>query len=205
MHARTAASSKRPAGFTLIEALVALVIASLVTGLALALLQSLLRVRGWTEHHKEDGALAQALLDLLAADLRQAVSGDQGISVAVPLRCVVEENGTWHLELLTLSGFASGEGLPAGLYNVRYRYRPKEGVLERQQAALREPEEAPWMPLAEGVIGFAVQFHDGTRWLDRWPPAGRSRLLPVAVRIELALRSGNQPRQESRLVLLAAR
>lgn len=195
----------RSQGFTLIEVLVSLLVAILVITAALGTLQGTLRVRDWIEAHKDDRSPRDRLLDLLAADLRQVAPTSD--SVPTPLRWVAKEKDTVRLEMVTFSSFVPGEALPAGLRRVTYMYRPEQQVLERSEQMLGDGDAEPvmWTVALTKELGyFNCHFCDGTRWLADWPPQGRTTSLPVAIRIDLRLRTGTARVEGTRLILLPA-
>ncbi|HTE16824.1 MAG TPA: prepilin-type N-terminal cleavage/methylation domain-containing protein, partial [Armatimonadota bacterium] len=171
----------RRAGFTLLEALVALVLTGLLTaGVAMALrtgLDASERVRERSDAHAE----ARAAFEVLAADLGSAyLSGantEETLFKAEPAAEVPA--GDPFLSFTTLSyrrsHRAAGEG-PAprsDAVRVEYALQPSEnepgrGVLVRRERWLTETGAGVTEVVCEGVAGIRMRFSNGGEMQDGW-------------------------------------
>lgn len=188
----------RPAGFTLIEILVALAIVMLVAGVAFALYQglrsSLARESVRQDVHAQaDHALGTVLRDLACA-LRPGGSNELAMVYAP------DDGGSTGSQLsFRTAGLVRNSSGPDTfiIENVQYNVE-REDALERRGRLLRvsqvavqggerpAPQEGV---LAAGVTVFELRLYDGDEWLDDWEDG---RILPQAARVYLTLEHGGE-------------
>lgn len=158
------ADSEDEAGFTLIELMISLALFALIAVAGLALVDSVLGVRGRTEVRMDRLADMQRMMFVLASDVEQVADGD----------IVGDRAG------VSFRRSAAGFGGPP----VEVRYAVVAGTLVR--TAGRSPQT-----LLDGVTGARWRFLD-LRWEASWPPNAESReRWPRA--IELELRTSGAP------------
>ena len=188
-------SGRRLRGFTLIEALVALVIFGIIAVLA---------YRGTTALTGGEAQLAQetgrwrtldAVFTRLEADLRQALprAARHGERME-PAWSVASDDSAGNSALL-FSRAGPEFALEPGVAGQRIGYRLRDGTLEVSFWPQLDnvANAAPIVyPLIGGIERFRVSALTGAnRWSERWP-LDRNDLLPRAVRVELTLADGTQ-------------
>lgn len=191
---------KRPAGFTLVEILVAIAIAAILATMAFSAMSEAMQ-------NRERIKAAQARLVGLQFTVRSLVQDFSQLAprpVRVPLgegyeAAVLGQPGTFSQVVLSRTGWTNPAGLTrSGLQRVRYQVR--DGVLYRDYwlALDAQPEPEPVQrALIDGVEGFTLRYmSEGRQWQDHWPSpqpdAGDQmrylRWRPIAVEITLRLR-----------------
>ena len=199
-------ASKRcnqPAGFTLLEVLLAMAITAMVALMAYAGLNAAMNA---AERHGEQVARlgeVQTALGWLVRDLRHSVDRPvldaDGEALPALRGDAVEED--W-LEL-TRTGWANQRGQRHGsLQRVRYRL-DAEGQLWREHWLVLDridddEQGLQQVRLLNGVTRVALRFLDGKagnaasqelggEWVERWPMTRGDRLLPLAAEVELEI------------------
>ncbi len=179
----------RSAGFTLLEVLVAITLASL-------LLTSIYGVFSATATAKEQVEKRGAAIHLgrvLIARLNRELLGLslKSQNNRPPLRGGENGLGEPYIELLTTS---SG-GPQSGLRLVQYRLSPDHDnrmTLWRAEKGVNDTAEQKDEKLAQGLAQLAFSFFDGQSWLDNWESDDNN--LPILVRAELTLEdAGDMP------------
>jgi type II secretory pathway component PulJ len=185
--ARSTASPAPPRlGFTLVELLMATVIAVLLVAVVFSTYRTASLVRSAQVERRDQGHAAGAALAEAQKDLMRAFLPAGGSACAVALT-------------QTVSGadlaFCMAEPLETEIdlrwdRIVRVHYRVDEGRLIRTSIPVAGPGsmDAPKTNmLAAGVDVFRVSLHDGADWRERWPVA-ETNGSPRAARIEIATR-----------------
>jgi general secretion pathway protein J len=201
---RSAAVAKRgggPAGFTLLEVLLAMAITAMVAVMAYGGLHAAMNAA--ERHGEQVGRLGevQTALGWLVRDLRLSVDRPvrdaEGEEQPALRGDAVEE---YWLEL-TRTGWGNQRGQRHGsLQRVRYRLDP-DGQLWREHWLVLDridddEQDLQRVRLLSGVNRVALRFLDGKagdaasrelggEWVERWPATRGAKLLPLAVEVEL--------------------
>jgi general secretion pathway protein J len=191
---------KRHSGFTLVEILVACVIAAILAAMAFTAMSEAMS-------NRERIRAAQARLVALQFTIRSLVQDFSQLAprpVRVPIgegydAAVEADRGELSRVVLTRSGWTNPAGLSrSGLQRVRYEVR--EGVLYRDYWLTLDAQNEPLpvqRPLLDQIDGFSLRFmDDGRQWQENWPPPqpdaeNQMRYLrwrPIAVEVTLRLR-----------------
>ena len=183
----------RAGGFTLVEALVALVVLAIVAVLAYRGTAALATGEAQLAAESARWRTLDAVFTRLEADLRQALPR--------PARHGERREAAWSAQpddpagntALVFSRAGPEFALEPGAAGQRIGYRLRDGSVEvlfwPQLDNLRDRAPAAY-PLIEGVVGFRVQaLGDDGRWADRWPLRAQDGL-PRAVRVEVTLDDG---------------
>jgi len=184
----------RPArGFTLVEALVALVVLAIVAVLAYRGTAALTSGEAQLAAESARWRTLDAVFTRLEADLRQALPR--------PARNGARLEAAWSTQpadaagntALVFSRAGPEFALEPGAAGQRIGYRVRDGALEvlfwPQLDNLGDRAPAAYA-LVDHVASFRVQaLADDGRWSERWPARSEDRL-PRAVRVELILDDG---------------
>lgn len=208
-------------GFTLVELLIALSVASILLGAIYgsfaATTRSVERLRSWSGADRG----ARLLFAMFRSDVasafernRPASNGEEGggsgfdvleDSEDADFRGVAE---TRDGELFLFLGVEpqGRDGSPGGLARVSYVYSRSEGAILRVAAPDYPPandgasgREGRSRALARGVVSARAAFHDGERWKDEWD-SEREEGLPRAVSLTVTIEREDGGRQTYRSV-----
>lgn len=179
---------KRPAGFTLVEMLIALSIFGMLTAAGVTLLSVTARTQATSDRLLAEVGEIRRVGALLNADLAQAATRLYRDRDGRPQRAFAGGAGdTPGLLAFVRHGWDRGDG--GTLQRVGYRLR--DGRLER--LSFRNVDgggEAVVVPLLDGVTALRLRYRDEDgAWLERWNHSDETRL-PEA--IELVTRSRTQ-------------
>jgi prepilin-type N-terminal cleavage/methylation domain-containing protein len=173
----------RSRGFTLVEVLLTLAIFSAVMVLLLSSFTGAERVREGLSSRSRDFRQIRIVLDRIGAELQGAFASNAVEDAA--MTCVADKFSGKPASTLIFTAFTAadtGGGRPsAGV--VKLKYFPRVGPdglfveLHREESFLplienRIPTHQARM--ADRLLGFRVELHDGESWTDRWPPERRS-------------------------------
>lgn len=180
------------AGFTLLEIMVALIVASMVLGAVYGIVNGVSSAKQELDYESEGFQQARVLFGRMSREIRSAyfVGGRSGTL----LRGGLDAHQHFFLELTTT---ATSPNLPvaAGISWVRYELRndpdvaPPLLLLARQERSLlpggdaRQPMENR---LSNGVYAFRIQFFNGDSWQDEWDTTQQGRL-PQMIKLYLEI------------------
>lgn len=165
-------------GFTLVELLCALLILSLLAVMSFRGLGTVLDTRDQVAHETEKWQRVAAFLARFQHDLQ--------LSAPRPVRA-----GSAHFEF---GRFAAADGVDAPR-RVAYRLNERRELELALWAGLEAApgEEPARYVLLEQVLRFELQYLDAAlAWVGAWPATGRDAPLPRAVRMRLALATGEE-------------
>jgi general secretion pathway protein J len=192
---REALELKRTAaGFTLIEVLVALTVATIVLGAVYGIFAGISTAKEQLDREAEGFHQARVLFGRLSREIRSAYFiGNRQDTL---FRGGLDDNRHFFLDLTTT---ITSPTLPlaAGISRVRYEMRndpdiaPTLLLLVRQEWALLPGGEAGKMEsrLTSGVHAFRLRFFDGNAWQEEWDTKISGRLpqmIELYVEIEVA-------------------
>ena len=185
-------------GYTLIELLVALVILALLSLAGYKGLDAILQTRTHVAQETRKWQQLAFFFARIEQDVAQAIH-----------RPVTDQGGLTQAEwigraVLVADDEAELTFTRAGIPNESEKMLPPQRIGYRLQQGsillLRwpYPDQAPHAepvryPLLEGVSEFHLRHLDTSgNWLELWPPAGQSGVLPMALEVSLKLASGEQ-------------
>ena len=205
-------SRQQSDGFTLVELIVATTLTVLVAGSTVAILRSTSAACERADKQLELQQQARAGVLAIATALRNAarqVDKDTGLEGVDDWMGEKGEMPADRVRLFSVSEKDIRSGQPESDVK-EFEFvlsRPTDGTLpalmRRSDPTRNErPDEGGVVELvAENVLGLNLAYHDGRDWREDWPEDARG--WPVAIRIELAVVSKEEPRQiwtTSRLV-----
>lgn len=177
----------RRSGVTLIELLLALVIATLVVALAFSIHRTTSRAVQGQQARAQGAPAASRALEQLRGDLAASIFPADDDAC---LFSVGTTNGAATLSFCSLQ-LPEDEADPKWSRAMRVEYRVEAGTqLARVVTALLGPgsiDGAATNVLVGDLDTFRVEAYDGTDWLDVWPgETSQSEPRPRAVRVEIA-------------------
>jgi general secretion pathway protein J len=196
----TRLATKRQAGFTLVEILVAMAIAAILATMAFSAMNEAMQNRDRIKQAQARLVGLQFTMRTLVQDFSQLVPRPVRVQIGEGYEAaVLGRSGTFAEVVLTRAGWTNPAGLSrSGLQRVRYQVR--DGVLYRDYwlSLDSQPEPQPVQrALIEGVEAFTIRYmNDGRQWQDNWPPPQPDgddqlrymRWRPIAVEVTLRLR-----------------
>lgn len=188
-------TSKRAAGFTLIEVMVAMAIGVVVIFLSYQSLHAAITSSEVTQENLAEIDDLSRAMHLLETDFRHAVNrNSQLFNVVTPTGFSSEDDNDYQLKFVR-AGRANPAGLPrSSLLQVGYRWEEeilyRDSWPEAMDAARGEGSE---LELITGVTEFLVRFlppgaeNSEGPWSERWPPSGTNNAaaLPIAVEVQV--------------------
>lgn len=180
-----------PRGFTLIEALLALAIFSVIAVLAYRATAALTDGEARLSTEAQRWRVLEALFTRFEADIRQAVPRSVRAGTGREPAWVGSVAGNQSALVFTRAGSEfTVEPAPAGQ---RVGYRLREGMIELaywRELDHAESAQPVIYPLVADVATFQLEYlaRDGA-WRDRWPLLGEADV-PRAVRLSLTLADG---------------
>jgi len=186
-------TARRSSGFTLVEVLLALAIFCVITILAYRATASLTEGEARLSAEARRWRTLEALFTRFEADIRQAVPRASRAGPRIePAWLALPADGAGNAALVfTRAGaeFADDPGIAGQRIGYRLRGRAVEIAYWPQLDNAADIQPAVYT-LVDGVTGFRIAYLGvAGAWRDSWPVQGESAL-PRAVRVELALDSG---------------
>ena len=185
------ASNRR--GFTLLELLIGLAIATLIIAAAYATLFSLNRAHEAASQGMEQRRVLSSTLDML----RRELASLRYFPDDSRLRFVVEDRDYFGKPASTLTFSTLAAPTPAPVSDqlrVRYRIDTSQERLSLTKASrdlLLEGDDPKAYPLLDELEGFLVECSDGNRWLKTWDTE-LTKAVPKLIRVTIRLREGDQ-------------
>jgi general secretion pathway protein J len=190
--------SKRSAGFTLIEVMVAISIFAVMSAMAYRGLGAMLSARGQIAQENEKWRQLAMFFARTERDFNALVNRpirDSYDQIQPALKAGEDAQGeTDALLAFTRTGLPGQSGMLSSVQ--RFGYRLRNRVVE--QLIWTAPDQAPrTVPAVYPVLGevsnFELRYLDRNRvWVTRWPPAGQLETLPLAAEIALTLAGGQR-------------
>ncbi len=187
---------KRPGGFTLLELMVALGIFALVSAIAYGSLTRFMSDRERLESEHEFWRALSLTFTRMEEDLSQARERSVRDAIGFPQPAFrgqptdTRSTGLPSVEF-TRGGVVTYDSGPRSDLQ-RVAYRLVDGTLKRIVWPVLDqgPETKPLeSPLLDNVDDFRVRFFAPAGvWLDEWPAAGISQVLPRGVEVKLTLK-----------------
>jgi len=203
--------SRRQAGFTLIEILLAMAILSVILLLLLSAFTGASRTREALTQRTRDFRQVRIAMDRIGTDLQGAFSSSIREASALTLKedtLAGNPAATLVFTAFTLPEIGTGRP-PASV--VKIKYFPKVGADGASMELHREQADLPFIEnriplrealLAEGIKGFRVEMYDGTQWHKEWPAPGKAKTaLPKKAAVTLIGSGGETYRREIPLPL----
>lgn len=173
--------ARRRAGFSLFEALLALVLIASLSGVVFTFLFNLGRQRTALDSEAASLQGAEALFDAVETDLNAAIAGDAAAGAGV-------DGDETSLRLLTrqVAPPMPGAGVPlaADLQGVSYSFDERTGEIEARRWSEIDPSSEASSIIATNVERVRLRYFDGRSWSASFSSLGGGGL-PVA--IELAV------------------
>ena len=190
--------SKRGAGFTLIEVMVAISIFAVMSAMAYRGLGAMLGARAQIALENEKWRQLAMFFARTERDFNALIIRpirDSYDQVQPALKAGEDAQGeTDALLSFTRTGLPGQSGMLSSVQ--RFGYRLRNRVVE--QLIWSAPDQAPRSvpavyPLLSEVSSFELRYLDHNRvWVTRWPPAGQFDTLPLAVEVALTLAGGER-------------
>lgn len=185
------ASNRR--GFTLLELLIGLAIATLIIAAAYTTLFSLNRAHEAASQGMEQRRALCSTLDMF----RRELASLRYFSDDKRLRFVVEDRDYFGkpASAITFSTLAAPSPAPVSdQLRVRYRIDTSQERLTLTKASqdlLLEGDDPKAYPLLDELEGFLVECSDGNRWLKTWDTE-LTKALPKLIRVTITLHEAGQ-------------
>jgi general secretion pathway protein J len=182
---------KRPRGFTLVEALLALAIFGVIAVLAYRATASLSEGESRLSAEAQRWRALETLFTRIEADFRQAIPRSARVGASrEPAWFGTAFDGQSALVFTRAGSEFAQEPGPAGQ---RLGYRMRDGTLEIAYWVTLDHADAAQptvYPLVTGIAGFELEYMTRSgAWRTRWPLLGEDDL-PRAVRLTLTLDDG---------------
>ena len=202
--------TRRPAGFTLIEVLIAAVAFSIVLAAINAVFYSALRLRNKTAAALDEALPLQQALSIIKRDLSNLVV--PGGALSGPLQTAQITTGMAGQggpEFYTTSGLVDETSPWAEIQKVSYVLAASTNragghdmirAVTRNLLSTAGTEEPVQQWLMTGVRGLVFLYYDGSQWRDAWDSTtadqatGVTNTLPRAIKVQIQLASADSGR-----------
>lgn len=185
-----------PAGFTLIEVLLALAISAMVLVAISMAFTGALRLRDRSQANLDQSLPAEHALDLIRRDLKNAVA--PGFILSGPLQSGAFQGGVDAndgIQIYTTTGLITPNQPWAEIQKVSYGLQTSSDSTNGSKDLIRAvtrnllatgPEDEDDQFVMSGVQSLTFSYFDGSEWLDTWDDTTQTNL-PFAVRVNLQL------------------
>ena len=194
-------------GFTIIELVVAIMIAAIISGAVASSLSQLAKARDISRIHMTASRRATDALESIRRDVQSTVRSDDLFDTRLRLAPEVARSPIGEVDRDQMLLFAtrlrpirsieySGEG---NEYETQYRIeedRDGPALWRRRDAVPDEFEDAGGIaePIGDGVIGVRFEAYDGESWLQEWDSDVDG--LPISIRATVTA-SGARPGEDA--------
>ncbi len=192
---------RQRAGFTLLEMLLAMGLMAMLAGALYASLSAGFRGRRAAEEALDPARRADAAMAMLGADLLSATPPTGLLAGEFTAQDARGEDGEpadelrFHALAPDQRGARPASPVRRVKFGIAADEETGETVLVRRTTvnllAPQEPEPSVEV-LARRVRSLDLAFYDGTAWLDSWDSTAVGDVLPVAVRVSIAVRVEGQ-------------
>jgi len=195
---RSGSASPRRRGITLVELIIASVVAAILAGLTMVALQQAVRARNQSKRREEATQRVFSVAQLIAKDLANQVRDQELASSKIWIRdgdlvgtdsqrdeLLVFAQSHRQVRLRSFDDLT--EGAEGGTYEVQYRLVPMDGdvgtVWRRRDPVPDEYYDGGGVavPISSGITSLEFEAFDGTGWLTEWDSDTDG--LPFAVRV----------------------
>ena len=185
-----------PAGFTLIEVLLALAISAIVLVAISFAFAGALQLREHSVASLDQSLPVERALDLMRRDLENVVP--PGLILAGPLQSGAFEGGVDAndgIQLYTTTGLITPNEPWADIQKVTYGLQSSSDSTNSSKDLIRAvtrnllatgPEDEDDQLVMKGVQSLSFSYFDGAQWLDTWDDTTQTNL-PLAVRVNVQL------------------
>lgn len=194
------ASWTGPAGFTLIEVLLALAISAIVLVAISFAFAGALQLREHSSAKLDQSLPVERAMDLMRRDLKNVVP--PGLMLAGPLQSGAFQGGVDAndgIQIYTSTGLITPNDPWGDIQKVTYGLQSSSDSTNGSKDLIRAvtrnllatgPEDEDDQRIMSGVQSIAFSYFDGSEWLDTWDDTTQTNL-PFAVRVNLQLAAAN--------------
>jgi prepilin-type N-terminal cleavage/methylation domain-containing protein len=203
--------TRRPAGFTLLELLLAMAMVSMLMLSLYAGMYTAFRAQRGVTNQTEALRQAKAALDLVEQDLRSILPpggtfagpfiGYSGGELAATIDCYTLGSDFGQLAAATSNGMRHVQILL--VQDAQTPILAREVVRDILGGDNASPEEEI---LARNITGFGVSYFDGTTWTDSWDSTQQNNALPLAAEltVEVKAPTTSDPEHKYKLTRIVA-
>lgn len=185
-----------PAGFTLIEVLLALAISAIVLVAISLAFTGAMQLREHSSARLDESLPVERAMDLIRRDLKNAVP--PGLMLAGPLQSGAFQGGVDAndgIEIYTTTGLITPNNPWGDIQKVTYGLQSSSDSTNGSKDLIRAvtrnllatgPEDEDDQRIMSGVQSLSFSYYDGSEWLDTWDDTTQTNL-PSAVRVSLQL------------------
>lgn len=198
-------------GFTLIELLTVLTLLAVVTTIGVTMFFRISDLWRITAIRTNLGHTAQNALEIINNDVNQMLStARSGVALTSQEQnfAYTSAESDFFKVQLENDSLEFPISFPNYLNNqkerIRVRYMvQRSGIFHRLVRAvlplhgdLEEGKVPPVSVVAEGVLGFRIEFWDGSQWHAEWPPENQASDMPRQIRVGLTMQDINRPYEQ---------
>lgn len=195
---RNGSASPRRRGITLVELIIASVVAAILAGLTMVALQQAVRARNQSKLREEATQRVYSIAQLIAKDLANQVRDQELASSKIRIQDGDLVGTNFQRDELLVFAKSQrlvrrrsfddlAEGAEGGTYEVQYRLVPTDGdfgtIWRRRDPVPDEYFDGGGLavPITAGITSLEFEAFDGTSWVNEWDSDEDG--LPFAVRV----------------------